>query len=103
MQVPRVYSSSPFSAPPDYHPLNRSPAPFQLTHKRIIERELEGMGIRLNKRPPNITFTKKEKGGIAFRSTFPQPYLEEDTVKVGKSFRFFGGVYIIAAIETETH
>jgi hypothetical protein len=27
-----------------------------LTHKRIIERELEGFGIRLNKKPPNITF-----------------------------------------------
>lgn len=27
-----------------------------LTHKRIIERELEGFGIRLNKTPPNITF-----------------------------------------------
>jgi hypothetical protein len=32
-----------------------------LTHKRIIERELEGFGIRLNKKPPNITFKKKEK------------------------------------------
>ena len=27
-----------------------------LTHKRIIERELEGFGIRLNKKAPNITF-----------------------------------------------
>ena len=25
-----------------------------VTHKRIIERELEGFGIRLNKQPPNI-------------------------------------------------
>ena len=51
-----------------------------LTHKRIIEKELEGMGIRLNKRPPNITFTKKEKGGIAYRSTMAQT-LDEDTVR----------------------
>ena len=35
-----------------------------LGHKRIIERELEGFGIRLNKKPPEITFKKKEKGGI---------------------------------------
>ena len=35
-----------------------------LEHKKIIERELEGFGIRLNKRPPNISFKKKEKGGI---------------------------------------
>jgi len=35
-----------------------------LIHKRIIERELEGFGIRLNKRPPDIRLTKKDKGGI---------------------------------------
>ena len=35
-----------------------------LEHKRIIERELEEFGIRLNKKPPNISFKKKEKGGI---------------------------------------
>jgi len=35
-----------------------------LGHKRIIEKELEGFGMRLNKKPPNVTFTKKEKGGI---------------------------------------
>ena len=52
-----------------------------LTHKRIIEREMEGMGIRLNKKPANIIFTRKEKGGIAYRSLHPQPFLEEDTVK----------------------
>jgi small GTP-binding protein len=35
-----------------------------LGHKKIIENELEGFGIRLNKKPPQITFTKKDKGGI---------------------------------------
>jgi len=35
-----------------------------LTHKRIIERELEGFGIRLNKRPPDIIIKRKEKGGL---------------------------------------
>jgi uncharacterized protein len=34
-----------------------------LGDKRIIENELEGFGIRLNKRPPNITVRKKDKGG----------------------------------------
>ena len=32
-----------------------------MTHKKIIEHELEGFGIRLNKKPPNIIFKKKEK------------------------------------------
>lgn len=35
-----------------------------LQHKRLIEKELEGFGIRLNKTPPNISFKKKDKGGI---------------------------------------
>lgn len=36
-----------------------------IIHKRKIEYELEGFGIRLNKDPPNIMFKKKDKGGIA--------------------------------------
>ena len=35
-----------------------------LEHKRLIEKELESFGIRLNKDPPNIWFKKKDKGGI---------------------------------------
>lgn len=33
-------------------------------HKLIIERELEGFGIRLNKKPPKIYLRPKDKGGI---------------------------------------
>lgn len=35
-----------------------------LTHRRKIEYELEGFGIRLNKKPPQITIKRKEKGGL---------------------------------------
>jgi ribosome-interacting GTPase 1 len=35
-----------------------------LTHRRKIEYELEGFGIRLNKTPPEITIKRKDKGGI---------------------------------------
>ena len=38
-----------------------------LTDKRIIERELEGFGIRLNKKKPEITMKKKEKGGVSIQ------------------------------------
>lgn len=40
-----------------------------LSHKRILEKELEGFGIRLNKQPPNIYFRKKDKGGINVTNT----------------------------------
>ena len=36
-----------------------------LTHKKVIERELEMSGIRINKNPPAIKISKKEKGGIS--------------------------------------
>ncbi|KAI9142792.1 developmentally-regulated GTP-binding protein 1 [Paraphysoderma sedebokerense] len=52
-----------------------------LTHRRLIERELEGFGIRLNKEPPNISFKKKEKGGISVSSTVTLTNLENDTIK----------------------
>ncbi|KAM3359707.1 developmentally-regulated G-protein 3 [Capsicum galapagoense] len=52
-----------------------------ITHKRLIEKELEGFGIRLNKEPPNMTFRKKEKGGINLTSTVTNTHLDLDTVK----------------------
>ncbi|KAI3704320.1 hypothetical protein L1987_74537 [Smallanthus sonchifolius] len=52
-----------------------------ITHKRLIEKELEGFGIRLNKEPPNLTFRKKEKGGINFTSTVANTHLDLETVK----------------------
>ncbi|EPZ32677.1 P-loop containing nucleoside triphosphate hydrolase protein [Rozella allomycis CSF55] len=52
-----------------------------LQHKRIIEKELEGFGIRLNKEPPNIVFRRKDKGGINMTSTVPLTHLDLDTVK----------------------
>lgn len=52
-----------------------------LTHKKLIERELEGFGIRLNKKPPNITFKKKDKGGINFTTNATDPRLDLEAVK----------------------
>jgi small GTP-binding protein len=52
-----------------------------VTHKRIIERELEGFGIRLNKKPPNILFKRKDKGGINFTYTVTPTKLDLETVK----------------------
>ncbi|XP_075248508.1 developmentally-regulated GTP-binding protein 1-like [Convolutriloba macropyga] len=52
-----------------------------LGHKQIIEHELEGFGIRLNKKPPSIYFKKKEKGGINFNATVTLTHLDQETVK----------------------
>lgn len=49
-----------------------------LTDKKIIETELEGFGIRINKEPPNIVFKKKERGGINITSTQPLTHLENE-------------------------
>ncbi|XP_052072536.1 GTP-binding protein 128up-like [Mytilus californianus] len=52
-----------------------------LQHKKLIEKELEGFGIRLNKQPPNIGYRKKEKGGINLQTLVPQSELDIDTVR----------------------
>jgi small GTP-binding protein len=52
-----------------------------VTQKKIMERELEGFGIRLNKKPPNLIFTKKAKGGLTYRNVAQSPNLDEEAVK----------------------
>ncbi|CAL1380115.1 unnamed protein product [Linum trigynum] len=52
-----------------------------ITHKRLIEKELEGFGIRLNKEPPNLTFRKKDKGVIYFTATVTNTHVDLETVK----------------------
>ncbi|KAL4434824.1 hypothetical protein ABPG77_005351 [Micractinium sp. CCAP 211/92] len=52
-----------------------------ITHKKLIEHELEGFGIRLNKKPPEITFRKKDKGGINYTSAVQNPKLDLEAVK----------------------
>ena len=50
-----------------------------ISHKKLIEHELEGFGIRLNKQPPGITFRRKEKGGLSFTTTIANPRLDLDS------------------------
>jgi ribosome-interacting GTPase 1 len=35
-----------------------------LHHKKLLEHELEGFGLRLNKQPPNISYKRKDKGNL---------------------------------------
>lgn len=52
-----------------------------LRHKQIIEKELEGFGIRLNKTPPDILVRPKEKGGVNITNTVPLTKIDEDEIK----------------------
>lgn len=52
-----------------------------LGDKKIIEKELEGFGIRLNQKPPAININKKEKGGINMTTTEKLTHLDADLVK----------------------
>lgn len=52
-------------------------------HREILETELETVGIRLNQRPPDVTFSKKKTGGgVRFASTVPQPLLGPEPEKL---------------------
>ena len=52
-----------------------------LTDKRVIESELEGFGIRINKEPSNLTFKKKDKGGLNITNTVPLTHIDHDEIK----------------------
>ncbi|TVY45181.1 Ribosome-interacting GTPase [Lachnellula subtilissima] len=47
----------------------------------VIEAELEGFGIRINKSPPNIVFRKKDKGGVSITNTVPLSHIDHDEIK----------------------
>jgi len=51
-------------------------------HREILEKELETVGIRLNKRPPDVVFRKKTSGGIRFSSTVKLTKLGPDPEKL---------------------
>ncbi|KAK9169582.1 hypothetical protein Syun_001722 [Stephania yunnanensis] len=44
---------------------------------KILTSELEAVGLRLNKRPPQIYFKRKKTGGISFNSTLPLTHVDE--------------------------
>ncbi|GHP12341.1 developmentally-regulated G-protein 3 [Pycnococcus provasolii] len=50
-----------------------------ITHKQLIEKELDGFGIRLNKEPPKLDFRRKEKGGVSMSTMVPGVTLTLET------------------------
>lgn len=65
------------------------------SHKRIIEKELEGFGIRLNKKPPPVVFRRKDRGGISFSSAV-QTELTLDLIKsVCAEYRIHNADFVV--------
>uniref|UniRef100_A0A7S1HUF8 Developmentally-regulated GTP-binding protein 1 n=1 Tax=Eutreptiella gymnastica TaxID=73025 RepID=A0A7S1HUF8_9EUGL len=59
-----------------------------MTHKLIIERELEGYGIRMNTHVPNISIKTKERGGLTVSSTCKLTQVDTEVVtNVMKEYR----------------
>lgn len=47
--------------------------------RTLLEKELESVGIRLNKQPPDVYFRHKQTGGIALTATVPLTKMSEKT------------------------
>jgi uncharacterized protein len=50
-------------------------------HRAILEGELEKVGLRLNKRPPDVVLRRRATGGVKFASTVPLTKLGDDPEK----------------------
>ncbi|XP_025098580.1 developmentally-regulated GTP-binding protein 2-like [Pomacea canaliculata] len=50
--------------------------------RELLEKELEAVGIRLNKEKPNIYFKPKKGGGISFNATLPLTKCNEKMVQM---------------------
>ena len=63
-----------------------------MTHKRIIEKELEGFGIRLNQQPPQIILKRKEKGGLAITKAVPLTKIDNKMITaICKEYKISNG------------
>ncbi|KAK8793501.1 hypothetical protein WA158_004860 [Blastocystis sp. Blastoise] len=47
-------------------------------HRELLEKELETVGLRLNKHPPDVTFVKKIGGGVKINATVKLTKLGDD-------------------------
>lgn len=68
-------------------------------HRNILTRELETMGIRLNRNPPGIYFKKKVTGGVKYNATCPVTGMGDDprdaVCRVLASYRIFNAEVLI--------
>ncbi|KFG48881.1 putative GTP-binding protein, partial [Toxoplasma gondii GAB2-2007-GAL-DOM2] len=64
--------------------------------QQLLVRELEAVGIRLNKRPPNISLRVKKGGGLTVNFTVPCPRLNLKTVQqILQEYKIFNADVVI--------
>jgi len=62
--------------------------------RQLLEAELEAVGIRLNKRKPNIYFKVKKGGGISYNATCKTTWLNEKMCYNVKKEKFFNLLFL---------
>merc|ERR1719356_1682000 len=66
------------------------------TQKDLLTKELEAIGIRLNRRPPDVTVTKTKGGGLKFNATTPLTHLDKDVCQsVLNQYKIYNAVVIV--------
>lgn len=56
------------------------PKPSLNPHRRLLEEELEAVGIRLNKQKPNIYYKQKKTGGLKINAMIQLTKIDEKLV-----------------------
>merc|ERR1712039_1157684 len=66
------------------------------SQKDLLTKELEDIGIRLNKRPPDVSFHRTKGGGLKFNSTVPLTSFDRDTCQsVLNQYKIFNADVVI--------
>ena len=73
--------------------------PFQEAHFKILHRELEIAGMRLNETKPPVFINRTLRGGIDVRSTVEQTYLTDS--QIGDIIRQFGFVSAVVTLRVD--
>lgn len=71
-------------------------------HRELLERELESVGLRLNRAKPNIYFKVKKGGGLSYNSTCTITRCNEKMVQtILHSFKIFNAEVLFREDSTE--
>jgi small GTP-binding protein len=64
--------------------------------RRILESELQGFGIRINQRPPNVSISRMIKGGVTVHHTKKVTKISDNEVKAALSeYRIFNANVVL--------